>query len=93
MLAYPSIRKRTGWSANDEYAFIELVWESSLVVTPDMEVTASRDPNDNRVLEAALAGSADYIVSGDKDLLVLVQFEHIPILSPADFLKMLPRSI
>ncbi len=49
----------------------------------------SRDPTDNRVLEAALAGSADYIVSGDNDLLVLVQFEQIPIIRPVDFLTVL----
>ena len=31
-------------------------------------MTASRDPDDNKFLEAALAGKADYVVTGDKDL-------------------------
>ncbi len=89
VLSYPSIRKRTGWAPNDEAAFIELLWVASIVVAPDVEVVVSRDPTDNRVLEAALAGSADYIVSGDNDLLVLVQFEQIPIIRPVDFLTVL----
>ncbi len=51
---------------------------------------ATADPDDEKVLEAALAGEADCIVSGDKKhLLTLGQYEGIPILSPADFLRML----
>jgi predicted nucleic acid-binding protein len=38
---------------------------------------------DNRVLEAAAAASADYIVSGDTDLLDLGSFESIPIVTAA----------
>jgi predicted nucleic acid-binding protein len=39
-------------------------------------------------LEAALAAEADYIVSGDKKhLLALKEYEGIPILSPAEFLR------
>jgi predicted nucleic acid-binding protein len=41
-------------------------------------------------LECALAGEADFIVSGDKQhLLALRQFQGIPIVSPADFLRRL----
>jgi predicted nucleic acid-binding protein len=41
-------------------------------------------------LECALAGEADFIVSGDKKhLLALRQFQGIPIVSPADFLRRL----
>jgi predicted nucleic acid-binding protein len=40
-------------------------------------------------LEAAVAGEADYIVTGDKDLLVLHPFEGIPIVGPAEFLEAL----
>ena len=45
------------------------------------------DPSDNRVLECALETEADYIVSGDKDLLNLESFRGIRIVSAADFLK------
>lgn len=51
------------------------------------EVNICRDPKDNMYLELALSGKADYIVSGDKDLLVLHPFENVSILSVSDFLS------
>ena len=44
-----------------------------------------RDPDDLIVLGAAQAAEADVIITGDKDLLVLANFEGIKILSPQDF--------
>ena len=50
------------------------------------------DPDDEMILECALAAEADYIVSGDKrHLLPLRQFRGIPIVSPPDFLRRLPK--
>jgi putative PIN family toxin of toxin-antitoxin system len=46
----------------------------------------SRDPDDDKFLETAVTGQADYIVSGDKDLLDLGEYEGIKILKPAEFL-------
>jgi len=50
-------------------------------------VNASRDPDDNMVIETALIGGADFIVSGDKDLLVLEKYESVKIVKPADLLE------
>ena len=47
-----------------------------------------RDPDDNMLLALALDGKADYIVSGDRDLLDLSSFQDIPIIKPAEFLSM-----
>lgn len=49
-------------------------------------VQVCRDPLDDKFLEVAVNGSADYLMSGDQDLLALHPFRGIPILSPADFL-------
>ena len=48
-----------------------------------------RDPDDNMVLECALEGHAQYIVSGDKDLLELKEFRGIRIVRAAEFLNLL----
>jgi putative PIN family toxin of toxin-antitoxin system len=46
---------------------------------------ACRDPDDIKVLGLAAASNADYIVTGDQDLLVLKNFQGIPILNPRAF--------
>ena len=46
-----------------------------------------RDPDDDNILAAAMAGNCDCIISGDKDLLVLKAHEGIEIFSPRDFLR------
>jgi len=51
-----------------------------------------RDPKDTMFLALALAGKADAIVSGDKDLLVLDSYEGIPILSARAFLELLTHT-
>lgn len=55
-------------------------------IEPKIEITECRDPKDNKFLELAVAGNADCIVTGDKDLLVLNPFRGIKIVSPSDFL-------
>jgi uncharacterized protein len=49
----------------------------------------SRDPKDDYLLAYAVVGQADYLVTGDKDLLALKQIEGVTILTPADFVKLL----
>ena len=49
-------------------------------------VRACRDPKDDKILELAVNGNADYIVTGDDDLLAMNPFRDIEIVRPADFL-------
>lgn len=65
---------------------MDLVEASSIVVQPTRMLAVVGDESDNRVLEAAVEGAADYIVSGDDDLLALGSFQGIPVLPPAEFL-------
>lgn len=48
-----------------------------------------RDADDDAVIACALSASADMIVTGDNDLLVLSPFRNMPILNPADALQRL----
>jgi predicted nucleic acid-binding protein len=54
-------------------------------------LTAPRvlDSDDNRLIEAAQAGGADVIVTGDHDLLTLERVDQIRILTPREFLDSL----
>jgi putative PIN family toxin of toxin-antitoxin system len=60
-------------------------------VTVTEHINVCRDPKDNKVLELAVSGKADCIVTGDGDLLVLNPFRDIPILTPVDFLATSPK--
>lgn len=61
---------------------------AELVFPTHRAAGATTDPDDEKILEAALAAEADCIVSGDKKhLLALKQHEGIPILSPAEFMR------
>jgi uncharacterized protein len=66
--------------------------ESALLVFPtDRATGATPDPDDEMILECALAGEVDYIVTGDKKhLQTLQEFQNIRIVSPAEFLRLLP---
>ena len=75
--------------ADDITVLINLVRLRGELVTPGRRIQACRDPNDDKFLEAALAGKADCVVSGDADLLALTPFEDIPIMRPAEFLARL----
>jgi hypothetical protein len=56
-------------------------------IEPKIEITECRDPKDNKFLELAVAGNADCIVTGDKDLLELNPFRNIRIITPKEFLS------
>ena len=59
----------------------------SIVVSTPLSQPISRDPDDDRVLACAIAAGADVIVSGDQDLLVLTEFQGIPILTATQTLE------
>jgi putative PIN family toxin of toxin-antitoxin system len=54
-------------------------------------VKICRDPDDDKLLETAVLGRADCIVTGDQDLLILGSYQRIPILTPAEFLSALEQ--
>lgn len=68
-------------------AFIAEFIATGEEVVIDQEITACRDPRDNKFLELAVCGDADRILSGDKDLLMQHPFRGIAILTVAAFLK------
>lgn len=71
---------------DDITALINLIRLRGELSMPQRRITACRDPQDDKFLEAALAGKADCIVTGDADLLILTPFEGPLVLRPAEFL-------
>jgi uncharacterized protein len=61
------------------------------LVTPAQTLHVIReDPDDDRVIECAVASGSQFIISGDKHLLRLGLYENIRILKVAEFLNLVP---
>jgi putative PIN family toxin of toxin-antitoxin system len=66
----------------------EIVTVAARTVRPSLELDVIKeDPCDDRILECAVSGGADYIVTGDKDLLRLGTYNGIQIMTASDFMK------
>ncbi len=72
--------------------WLTLISQEAIWVEPRERVHACRDAADDKLLEAALAGRAAFLVSGDQDLLVLGRFRGLAILTPAQFLDRLRQT-
>ena len=89
VLGRDKIRIKYQIEPDDVLALINLIRLRGELVISTQTVNACRDPKDDKFLEAAQAGQADCIVSGDADLLDMEVFEDIPVLRPAEFLARL----
>jgi putative PIN family toxin of toxin-antitoxin system len=85
VLSRPEVISKLRMTPIEAGALIELVRRRSTRFTPAVAMTQSRDPDDNKFLDCAVAGSADYIVSGDADLLSLREVQGIPIVDAPTF--------
>lgn len=70
--------------------FEDLLYREARFVKVTETVQASRDPDDDKFLELAIAGGAEIIISGDKDLLLLDPFRDIRIVRPIVFVEEFP---
>jgi putative PIN family toxin of toxin-antitoxin system len=69
---------------------LELVLSFSTMVFPTIKIDFIKsDPSDNMILECAVDGKADYIVSGDRHMLNIKRYKNIPILNAKDMLKIM----
>ena len=84
VLSYPKLRPL----AAHPLLRVVLEWlhQPEHIVIPKERLSVVRaDPQDNLVLEAAVSGRADTIVSGDRDLLAVREFQNIPIVTARQF--------
>lgn len=90
VLRRSTVRRYVHWTQAEIDNLLTQIQSRSVWVHPEQRLTVvARDPDDNRVREAAVAGHADVIVTGDRDLLDLGAYAGIRILTPKDFLALL----
>lgn len=66
-------------------AAVRLLQRQSIVVHPANVKTICRDPFDDHILAAAVAGEAEYLVTEDEDLLILEQYKGVKIVTYSAF--------
>lgn len=83
------LREKFEWSDLEIEDTISSLLMVCILVRPRLTIQKiKKDPPDNKILECAVEGKADFIVTGDKKhLLPLKKFQGIPIMSPQEFLK------
>lgn len=74
-------------TAEEREEFLEALVERAVLIEIVENVQECRDPKDNKVLELALSGEAQYIISSDKDLLVLHPFRNVLVITVEEFLR------
>jgi putative PIN family toxin of toxin-antitoxin system len=88
-LNYPKVRKYIRPGLDPELWFEDIVVLSHLVAAEQELVGASKDPDDDKYIAAAIEGRARFVVAGHSDLLDLKEYEGIRIVSPRVFLDLL----
>lgn len=89
-LGYPRVKRYLRLSADELETLLAQLETIADTVQGVVELSAElRDRQDLPVLAAAVEGRADYVVTGDKDLLVLAEFDGIAIVLPKAFLEVL----
>ena len=90
-----SVMSRDKFASNiDEIeAYIKIIESYSIKLSAkNVLQNVSRDKDDNKILQCAMDGNADFIITGDKDLLVLQEFKEIKIVKPSDYLEIIKRN-
>jgi uncharacterized protein len=79
--------RKFGWHEARVFGALQRIRAIAELTVPEVLISACVDPDDDRILEAAVAGRATHIVSGDKDLLRMNGFQDVEIVTVNDFLS------
>ena len=71
----------------DMRRFLAVLTREAQWIAVDVQITACRDPKDDKFLSLAVSGQATHIVTGDADLLALHPFQGVLIVTPGTFLE------
>jgi hypothetical protein len=90
VLSYPRIADRLRLGDEELAAILAALLSRAEVVPGHLHLPGvTRDPKDDAVVACAQEGRADYIVSGDRDLLALGEYEGMRVVTPRQFAELL----
>ncbi len=83
------IKKKLLWDNSKTQSAVRRIKNFSEEVHPQERLAIIAADPDNRILECAVAGQADFIISGDHRLIDLENYQEIKIINPARFLELI----
>ncbi|TEU19382.1 MAG: putative toxin-antitoxin system toxin component, PIN family [Anaerolineales bacterium] len=87
-LSYPRLQKF--YDKDTRLRFVALIAQlAEMQDLPDEIPAISRDPDDDKFIACAIAGRADFLVSGDQDLLTLERVGDVRIITARELLEIL----
>jgi putative PIN family toxin of toxin-antitoxin system len=89
VLSRPKIAKKYRIAPGDRDAFLQLLSAEAVPLPHEPAPGVCRDPDDDYLLGCAAAGGADYLVTGDDDLLAVRQYRDVAIVDARTFLAVL----
>jgi putative PIN family toxin of toxin-antitoxin system len=85
-------RPKFGWPEKEIERALKGISRFTQHVKPKYRIDVVKaDPDDNRIMECALAGKSEYLVTGDNHLLDIGQFRGVKIMTPAQFVEMMAQ--
>lgn len=84
VLDYPKFK----FTTQQKVRFLKILYEIARIIKTKIKIDIIKeDPSDNILLEAAIEGKTDFIITGDKHLLKLKTFKDTIIITPKEFLN------
>lgn len=87
LLTREHLRKRFVYTDQEVEEFYSLLQAFARIATNLPSLHVCRDPNDDMVIACALAARSSYLVTRDKDLLTLKDYQGVHILPPEEFIQ------
>ena len=80
--------RKYNYDPEDAVKITDIIRQCAVIVRPDKIISIISDEPDNRILECAEKYGADYIISGDIHLKEIKKYKTIPVITPADYMKL-----
>ena len=82
------LKRKFKWTQDKVLLAIKTIIKTTIIVKPKEKLKVVKaDKSDNKIIEAYAESESDYIISGDKHLLMIKRYKKIKIISPVEFLS------
>ncbi len=83
-----TLLEKFNWTQQEVKMFLPQLWERCVIIKPTVRLKVCSDPDDNHVLDCAVAAQADFLVTGNAKHFPK-SYKTIKVISPRQFLELL----